>query len=355
MKSYQKIEDFLEDQSFKQWVLHDDPVQEAYWQDWLAANPSHAETAAHAKRILLEMNSVGKGWNAEREKRLFSNITRRINAQVKTKAPHYAPYQPASSAIGKRVAALIFAFLLMVSSGALLQEYLLEGNEGSLLVEQAQEEWVTKSNPKGQKSTLQLADGSKVFLNAASEIRYGSGFGQRHRDIYLEGEAFFEVASDSLLPFKVHSGELVTIALGTSFNINSYKKGEVQVQLATGKVKVHQEARENHPVYLTPGEEVVLGPDHKLNKGKFDPDKAFRWKNGILLFEKTDFQEVVAALERWYAVEVKVNNLPSGDINISGEFKNTYLKDVLESLGYAYGFEYGINKKEVVIHFRTHD
>ena len=176
----------------------------------------------------------------------------------------------------------------------------------------------------------------------------------RLREIYLSGEAFFEVASDSLLPFRVHSGDLITTALGTSFNINSYKENWVQVQLATGKVRVLNVSAKDQSVDLVPGEEVVIGKDSQLVKSKFDLNKAFYWKEGVLGFEKVPFQEVVESLERWYAVDINVQNPPAYMLKISGEFKkNTYLKDVLESLGYAYNFKYSIENKVVFIQFKA--
>src|SRR5690606_301867 len=117
------------------------------------------------------------------------------------------------------------------------------------------------------------------------EIRFKNNFGQGQRDLYLKGESFFEVAPDSAVAFRVFSGELITIAIGTSFNINSYERGKEQVQLATGKVKVFKETKQAQAFYLLPGEEVVMQADSTINKRDFDLDKAFLWKKGILLFE----------------------------------------------------------------------
>lgn len=354
MKTYQKVEDFLEDATFKQWVLHDDPVHHAYWLKWLAEHPSHVDLVAQARSILLDLNSVGKNWDLQRREKIFSSIKSRLDAEhIPEEKASYSPYSPYKPLIERRVKTIIGIFLFAAFLAGWLQIFLPEEKKELVTAEDKQEEWIFKTNPKGQKSIFQLADGSSVTLNADSELRFGSDFGQGHRDVYLEGEAFFEVASDDALPFKVHSGDLVTTALGTSFNINSYEEENVRVQLATGKVRVYKEALEEQSVYLVPGEEVTVGLDHKLNKRKFDPANSFHWKKGILLFERTSFQEVVVALERWYAVELLVKNLPQKDIKISGEFNNTHLRGLLESLGYAYGFDYSIKNKEVIIQFKT--
>lgn len=126
--------------------------------------------------------------------------------------------------------------------------------------------WITKSNPKGQKSKIHLPDGSTVILNAESQIRFKNDFGKADRDIF-KWRIVFEVAQDSLLPFRVFSGELVTTALGTSFNINSYDKNRVNVQLATGQVKVFKEELESESLLLQPGEEVIMEGHGPMRKG----------------------------------------------------------------------------------------
>lgn len=352
MKSYNQLEDFLEDKSFKQWVLYNDPVQQAYWLKWLGMNPSHVELVSQAQTILLELNSLGTNWDLERQEKLLLKISQKAQlAKSKDRKP-YPSYVPYGAATSKRVEVVIAICLAIFFITTLLQAFIATEQAESTTSDDKKEEWTIKASPKGQKTIVQLADGSKVIMNAESEIKYRNDYAQAHRVIYLEGEAFFEVAPDSVLPFKVFSGELVTTALGTSFNINSYNSMQVQVQLATGKVKVFHEDNASEPVYLNPGEEVVVDAAHKLIKAEFDLNNAFLWKNGVLRFDKTPFKNAVSELERWYGVEIGIVQRPGTDFTISGEFKNTYLSSVLESLGYAYSFDYSINNKEVTIYFK---
>src|SRR5690606_12689756 len=241
---------------------------------------------------------------------------------------------------------------ILAASSMLLPPFGLDADEDAMAVVEKTEEWTIKSNPIGQKSIIQLADGSKVVLNADSELKFLDNFGQDHREIYLKGEAFFEIAPDSLLPFNVHSGGAVTIALGTSFNINSYDGQKVQIQLATGKVKVIHEDKEKEPVYLNPGEEVIVDADQRLHRGKFDPNTAFLWKNGVLRFDNSAFRDCLSDLARLYVVKIEVFHRPRNYLKISGEFKNTSLSAVLESFGYAYSFDYSIDNKNVSIYFK---
>ena len=355
MKSYEKIEDFLEDNSFRQWVLKEDIEQGKYWQDWLDAHPSRLELFGQAKTILLELDTSCREWPIKRKERAFLNIKEKIQSSGKSnQSAESSSYTPNNITLEKKVRVFISLLLVLLFTFVLFNSYLSEDKDETLAKKEKQNEWIIKTNPKGQKSTFRLSDGSNVVLNAESELRYKNEFGHSHREVYLVGEAFFEVSIDSILPFRVYSGDLITTALGTSFNINSYKENWVEVQLATGKVKVSNAAIEDQTVELVPGEAAAIGINSQLVKSKFDLEKAFYWKEGILVFESIPFREVVQSLERWYATEIIVKNPPTNRVRISGEFKkNTYLKDVLESLGYAYNFNYSIKNKVVFIQFKT--
>lgn len=343
MKNYDHIEEFLSDKSFRDWVLRGNPVERGVWQNWRAKNPDKEKVLLQARAILLEFDADGADWEEKKKARLFSKIKNRIAADgKKTARPQYTHRSP----VEKWVRAGVFFFLITASSVTFLLIFP-EEEKVSIVSTPG---WITKSNPKGQKSTIHLPDGSTVVLNSESTLAYKGDFGKVHRDVFLKGESFFEVVADSLLPFRVFSGELVTVALGTSFNINSFDEKSVQVQLATGRVRVFHEEREEKQVFLDPGEGVSLMEDDSLQKKKFDLEKAFHWKEGILFFERTPFSQVVVDLERWYGVDIKIeDNSGLWRKGISGEFNNVYLSDILESLGYAYGFDYKINNKEVII------
>ena len=214
---------------------------------------------------------------------------------------------------------------------------------------------IQKINAKGQKSTIILKDGSKVYLNSESSIRYFENYGQQTRSVELTGEAFFEVVKDQNRPFIVKSGKITATALGTSFNVRAFKdESFTSVSLATGKVKVEgdfQFTESEKDFILNPGEEAVVD-EHQFIKQKFDAQKVLSWKEGIIYFNDTKLSETLKELERWYDVSFKINNLQSDEgIRGTGSFKNQSLENVLHILGHSMKFEFEIEEREVILNF----
>lgn len=213
---------------------------------------------------------------------------------------------------------------------------------------------VQKISPKGKKTKIKLPDGSLVYLNSESSIKYFTDFAD-NRLVHLQGEAFFEVQSDPNKPFTVITGPVSTQAIGTSFNINAYEEGlEIKVALATGKIRVRHEEN-GKEIYVDPGEGVDFNLiDAQLTKDLVNIQKILNWKNGILQFEKVPFPHVIKTLERWYGVDFEVKNqkeLPQ--FKCSGTFEpNEYLSNVLSVLAHSLDFNYTIQGKKVILEFK---
>lgn len=212
--------------------------------------------------------------------------------------------------------------------------------------------WITKSNPAGMKSKIFLPDGSQVWLNSLSELRYAENLGDADRTIFLEGEAFFEVAKDPERPFIVIAKNISTTALGTSFNINAFED-TFQVSLVTGKVKVAGlDSLESglEGLILNPGQSAVYkNKDGKLVLGDFELSEAIGWKDGELHFEDASFREVLDKLELWYGVTVRVDSNLNIDKHYTGRFKNESLKNVMENISFSLNLKYEIRDKTLNI------
>jgi transmembrane sensor len=165
--------------------------------------------------------------------------------------------------------------------------------------------YITVSNPSGKIRAIRLPDSSQVWLNAASSIRYAQAFvgGQdTRREIFLDGEGYFDVATDQAHPFIVHSGALTTTVLGTRFDVKSFA-GEQQasVTVIRGKVQVSDSTRSLD--VLTPARQLQVdtrtGKTHNI---AIDTNSVAGWQQGKLEFAGQTMEEVAASLGRWYNI-----------------------------------------------------
>ncbi|MBO9632453.1 MAG: FecR domain-containing protein [Chitinophagaceae bacterium] len=213
-----------------------------------------------------------------------------------------------------------------------------------------QELFNTMSTPKGRQFQVVLPDGTKVWLNAASSIRYPVEFSDKERKVYISGEAYFDVAKDAARPFLVNADNRADIeVLGTQFNVNAYDNEKlISTTLVNGTVRVETVALEpatiagSGDVILKPGQQAQIA--NKVNKRSagrssaitvldgVDIDKITAWKNGLFNFDEATIEDVMRQLERWYDIEVVYENgIPN--ITFWGEMSRQIpLKDLLEIL-----------------------
>jgi ferric-dicitrate binding protein FerR (iron transport regulator) len=165
----------------------------------------------------------------------------------------------------------------------------------------------TMSTPKGRQFSLLLPDGTRVWLNAASSIRYPTLFTGNERRVEVTGEAYFEVAGDKAKPFKVAIADKAAIeVLGTSFNINAYNnEPAINTTLIEGRIKVINPTSKNPTsAILSPLDQALIQHSTLNIQHNTDISKVLAWKNGLFYFDGLDVQEAMRQLERWYDIEV---------------------------------------------------
>jgi transmembrane sensor len=180
--------------------------------------------------------------------------------------------------------------------------------------------------PFGGKYQINLPDGSKVWLNSASTLRFPAFFSGDTREVELNGEAFFDIAKNPEKPFKVITKDQVVEVLGTQFNINSYSDEEsFKTTLIEGSVKIIYKDR---VVLLSPGQQFQ--PNLKSSKVvEADTEEVTAWKDGYFLFKDEDIQSIMRKVSRWYNVEVTYSgDIP--DVGFGGNISRS--KDIDEVL-----------------------
>ena len=186
------------------------------------------------------------------------------------------------------------------------------------------------ATPRGGQYQLVLADGTKVWLNAASSIKYPVVFNGNERRVELIGEAYFEVAHSREKPFRVISNGQEVEVLGTHFNINAYgDENAVKTTLLQGSVKVSSAGKDK---ILKPGEQAQLEGGN-IRVAEVDVDEVVAWKNGFITFNNADIKSIMRQLGRWYNVEVKFTGNISESRSFSGDMpRSAPLSEVLKAL-----------------------
>lgn len=209
--------------------------------------------------------------------------------------------------------------------------------KGGIRTNPLAQRWDTLRNARSTVKLVVMPDGSKVWLNAYTTLVFGSGYNRGDRELWLEGEAYFEAAKNSSLPFRVHAGGLVTTVLGTAFNIVTGKHTEVS--LLEGKVAV-SDSSVSFTEILQPGQMLSYHADkHLYDMARFDKNKVLDWKNGKLLFDRSPLEEVFAKLERRYGTKITLEYTRIAQKKITGEFNaNEPLEDIMANLQYVHRF-----------------
>jgi ferric-dicitrate binding protein FerR (iron transport regulator) len=207
----------------------------------------------------------------------------------------------------------------------------------------------TLSTPRGGQYQLVLPDGSIVWLNAASSIRYPTAFAGNEREVEVTGEAYFEVTKNAARPFRVkmNNGAAVEV-LGTHFNINAYNdEPATKITLLEGRIKV---SGKTGNVIIKPGQQARLTDQNNILKVDNDADveEVMAWKNGAFQFGGADIQTVMRQISRWYDVEVEYQG------NISLHFagtmsRNVNISQVLEMLEKAGGLKTAVTGRKITV------
>ena len=191
------------------------------------------------------------------------------------------------------------------------------------------------SVPKGGEYRIELEDGTKVWINSASRLRYPVVFSGDTREVYLEGEAYFEVRRDSSRPFIVHAGDQRVTVLGTSFGMTCYAN-EVNdyTTLVSGKVKVELQQGKQAFV-LKPGTQVEYNKESGMvRERRVDVAEFVAWKEGKYVFKQKRLEDILSTLSRWYDFEVFYQNSEMKEVLFSGELRRfddfNYLLQLIE-------------------------
>ena len=204
--------------------------------------------------------------------------------------------------------------------------------------------------PKGGEFKLQLADGTRVYLNSATDLRYPVAFTGPERRVYLKGEAYFEVAKDVEHPFIVVTDDVQVRVYGTSFNVNTLGADGVRTVRVEGKVGIRGQDLDREYV-LKPNELAFYDRNSRDMKIEtVDPDLYTLWRKGIFVFERETLENIMNTLSLWYDMEVFFQSESAKQLHFSGHMKRyEQIEDILHAITDATGVVFTINDRTVCV------
>lgn len=205
----------------------------------------------------------------------------------------------------------------------------------------------TIATPNGCKYKITLPDGSLVWLNSGSSLKFPVVFAGRQRIVYLTGEAYFEVAKNKRKPFKVLANNTEVRVLGTHFNVHAYKGETVKTTLLEGSVKISGNGQTK---MMVPGQQALI--DFKslaIRIHNIDVTESVAWKNDLFVFDSEDIESVMKEVARWYNVEVEYRDaIPQTHISGSTS-RNNNISQILNMLELTGGVHFSIDGRKITV------
>ncbi len=396
-------EDFMRDESFQDWILHENEDNDHFWKQFIQENPEKAAAVFEAKKMLQYIEFSEHRPTPERVESALHAAWSHIQAQNSVPFPNtkkqkkhvfYKIWWAASAAVF--IAFSIGAWwvwinhihnkpqlatqitptadvpapannraVITLANGEKI--YLTDDENGKLATqgstdiqkmsdgsivysgridESAPVMYNTLSNPLGSTVIyIALSDGSKVWLNAGSSLRYPVRFVGNERKVSIDGEAYFEVAHHASMPFIVNKNKMDVTVLGTHFNVKAYNDETVtKVTLLEGLVKAALSGEQS--LMLKPGEQAQITQHMKLVKN-VDIDEVMSWKNGVFRFKEANLKDIMQQVARWYDVQIEY----AGDvakINLGGTLsRQASLSELLKILEEAEMVKFKVTGKTV--------
>lgn len=271
-----------------------------YWEELV----SLIDPACRESKLPLVMDPVTskdyqwllKTWQQLRQVFYWYDFDKRT-AKVRLEQKLQNNHEKVSFQLMKTVWFRAAVILIAIISGAFLN---------TLIVGTVQEKSFTEITvPPGQMTHIKLPDGSKVWLNSGSVFKYSGEFDNSSREVYIDGEAFLEVAKDTQKPFRVNTNKFSVQVLGTTFNITAYSnENKADVTLVEGLVQIS--SRSNHKLNrIVPGQCASIVDGNLKVITEVNTEFFTSWKEGKIVFRKETLEEIAKKLERWYNVEIR--------------------------------------------------
>lgn len=341
--------------------------EEKYLLDWLNKNPQSLDECRELLKVWNLTELVGGIQSGDIEKE-WMNLLQKAASQKKS-------LKNTLSMVGYWLPRVAAVFLLGAVVAFAISYQLYNNKQKELVYHEV-------SSPAGAKSKITLPDGSSIWLNAGSTLKYSNRYGRKNRQVDLTGEAFFEVVANRSKVFVVKTADLDIKAYGTTFNVKSYpEEDRVEATLVEGSIGVTRtrfNKKKQDEVILEPNQRVVYyKPDSKpkvnkivkadapkpikqeakresqkltymISKG-IDTEPFTAWKEGVLVIKSETLEQLAVKLERKYDVKIQFDDAEIKAYKFTGLLENETIEQVMEAIGIAAQIDYSIDERDINI------
>jgi len=364
-QKYRTVEDLLKEESFINYCLRNNEQDVHYWEIFIAEDPGKKELVEEAvQEYRLLFTALAR---TDMEEQLTS-LRNKVEGNEGTPVIELNRGGNMRNRFYRRFTSIAVAVLAVITMGL----YLFWKVQRASAPQSGRIQYVCKP---GERKSFQFPDGTQVILNAGSEIYLNDQYAKDTREVFLKGEAFFEVQHNAAVPFIVHTASMDVKALGTAFNVKSYNdENKTEAVLIRGLVEVTLKKDNNRKLLLHPDEKVLWTennaapsaaappatnktvPEQAVIKAVRKSDngaiKEVAWVQNNLAFEDEAFDEIAYQLNRWYNVNIQFETSDIKQYHFTATFKKEKIEQVLDILKASKKFNYRFEGEKTILLFR---
>jgi ferric-dicitrate binding protein FerR (iron transport regulator) len=359
MENKMKLEDLILNQSFCDFVLAGSKEDVNYWNNWIASHPENKEEVDQAIMTLKTLQNVRKRRIPVDKNESLEELLNRIAYDKKrSRKLNGIFYQRRWLQVAAMVLmVIVFTVVWKISKTSPKEDVVFT----EIIV------------PIGEKAQVILSDNTHVWINSGSRFKYPVKYGSVSRDVFLDGEAYFDVTKQHGKPFIVSTKDIKIKVLGTAFNVKSYALDKnVETTVVRGLVKVESALVQSNSVYVNPNEKAIyvkenqqmavssmikVNEKHESEKtikpimiSKINPESVICWKDQQLVFTDETFGDMVVKMERWYNMKIQLNDTTLMGERYNGKFvHNETIYQVLEAIKLTTSLNYEVKNNIIII------
>ncbi|WEK20008.1 MAG: DUF4974 domain-containing protein [Candidatus Pedobacter colombiensis] len=360
------VEDLVCSESFQQYCLGASLAEQLSWNEWIAQHPGRLEDIEYAKKIVCLL-SLNQGSRIEQLKQLRSGIKQHEVFQRNLSFDNasgndLSVVKPKRTKLYKYIGGVAAAVAILIS-------FYFIRNQSSiprLPIDTEQQAMLVVNSGGAARKTVVLEDGTIITLARESSIKVLKRFNTDKRELWLNGEAFFDVKHDASRPFTVHTPFDEVRVLGTTFNVKAYPGSPaMETSLIKGSVQVNSKQYAGYSVILKPNQKLIstkvtdLVADNNpkshfvvsslKNRRPDQPPVELKWVKTRLDIDNQPLSVIVSKLQNWYGIEILITDDKVKDYRYSGIFENETLMKTLEALQLSYPFTFKMEQDKIII------